>query len=576
MSFPRAVAFLWAATWRNRIRRQLERLRKPRYLLGVLVGVAYLYSVFFRRLDFRGSVGTVPEGVRLFAELSLVGSALGTLFAAWALGRDRPSLTFSETEVVQLFPAPVPRRALLQYKLVRGLLGTSLGALFATLFLGRAISPHPVLFFVGACLALGTLYLHSTAASFVRTRLSARGLWGQVVRWGAVGGVLALVALAVFTSLREHPVPEDLSSGRALRGWLQALTASPGVAAVLWPGRLLVAPALAQSVDDFLWALPPALALMAAHYGWVLWAEVPFEETAVVRAESRSRERMLRASGRMTRVGSLTLSRPPFRLLPRGRPEVALIWKNLIARKRMGGGFAVFLAFIILGGVIAAMMGDTRLFTDTRRVLGPVALALSVMLTVVGPSAFRMDLRMDLPKLDLLRAMPLTGRQVVRAQLAASSLALASFQLALLAVALVLGPGVEASRLGGWWWPGGLALAFLLPAVSLSGLFVQNAAVVLFPSWVPADTGERARGIEAMGQRLLAVVGTLVVMLVGLIPAGLVALVVGLPVSTLLGPWALPVAGFVAAGVLVGEVWLGVMALGHAFERLDVSEDRPE
>ncbi|AKQ65231.1 putative ABC transporter, permease protein [Myxococcus hansupus] len=576
MSFSRAVAFLWVASWRNRIRRQLARLRKPRYLLGALVGAAYLYSVFFRRMDFRGPVGGVSEGVQLFAELSLVGSALGTLFAAWVLGRDRPSLTFSETEVVQLFPAPVSRRALLQYKLVRGLLGTTVGALFATLFLGRTISPHPVLFFVGACLALGTLYLHSTAAAFVRTRLAARGTWGLVIRWGGVAVVLGLVALAALSSLQAHPVPEDLSSGRALRAWLQSLMASPGVGAVLWPGRLLVAPALAQSVRDFLAALPPVLALMVAHYVWVLLAEVPFEETAVVRAESRSRERMLRASGRMARVGSMTLSRPPFRLLARGRPEVAILWKNLIARKRMGGGLAVFLVFIVMGGGIAALMGDARLFTDTRRVLGPVALALAVTLTVVGPSAFRMDLRMDLPKLDLLRALPLTGRQVVRAQLAASALAVASFQLALLAVALVLGPGVEAPRLGGWWWPGGLALAFLLPAISPAGLFVQNAAVVLFPAWVPADMGERARGLEAMGQRLLALVGTLVVTLVGLIPASLVALVVGVPLSPFLGPWSLPVAGLAAAGVLVGEVALGVIGLGHAFERLDLSEDRPE
>ncbi len=576
MSFPRAVAFLWVASWRNRIRRQLARLRKPRYLLGALVGAAYFYSVFFRRMDFRGPLGGASEGLRLFAELSLIGSALGALFAAWVLGRDRPSLTFSETEVVQLFPAPVSRRALLQYKLVRGLLGTTVGALFATLFLGRAISPHPVLFFVGACLALGTLYLHSTAAAFVRTRLTARGTWGLVIRWGGVTAVLGLVAFAVLSSLQAHPVPENLTSGRALRVWLQSLMASPGVGAVLWPGRLLVAPALAQSVREFLAALPPVLVLMGAHYVWVLLAEVPFEETAVVRAESRSRERLLRASGRMARVGSMTLSKPPFRLLARGRPEVAILWKNLIARKRMGGGFAVFLVFIGLGGAIAALMGDARLFTDTRRVLGPVALVLAVTLTVVGPSAFRMDLRMDLPKLDLLRALPLTGRQVVRAQLAASGLAVATFQLTLLAVALVLGPGVEAPRLGGWWWPGGLALAFLLPAISLAGLFVQNAAVVLFPAWVPADTGERARGLEAMGQRLLALVGTLVVTLVGLIPASLVALLVGIPLSPFLGPWSLPVAGLAAAGVLVGEVALGVIGLGHAFERLDLSEDRPE
>ena len=575
MSFPGAVAFLWAASWRNRARLQLKRLRKPRYLLGLLVGAAYLYSVFIRRMDFRGPAGGMSEGMRLFAELSLVGSAMGTLFAAWVLGRDRPSLTFSETEVIQLFPAPVARRALLQYKLARGLMGTSLGALFATLFLGRSLSPHPVLFFVGACLALGTLYLHSTAASFVRTRLAERGTWGRVVRCGAVAAVLGLAALAVLGSLREHPVPVDLTSGRALRAWLQSMMDSPGVGAVLWPGRLLVAPALARSVREFFMALPPVLVLLAAHYVWVLLAEVPFEETAVARAEARSRERVLRASGRMTRVGAMTLSRPPFRLLARGRPEVAILWKNLIARKRLGGGFAVFLVFIVLGGAIAAVMGDTRMFTDTRRVLGPVALTLAVTLTVVGPSAFRMDLRMDLPKLDLLRALPLTGQQVVRAQLAASGLVVAAFQLALLAVALLLGPGVEASRLGDWWWPGGLALALLLPAISLAGLFVQNAAVVLFPAWVPADIGERARGLEAMGQRLLALVGTLVVTLVGLMPAGLVALVVGLPLSAFLGPWSLPVAALAAAGVLVGEVALGVMALGRAFERLDLSEERP-
>jgi hypothetical protein len=576
VSFPRAVAFLWAASWRNRVRRQLARLKQPRYLLGALVGLGYLYTVLFRRLDFRGPVDGVPEGVRLFAELSLVGSALGAVFAAWALGPDRPSLSFTETEVVQLFPAPVTRRGLLHYKLARGLLGATVGALFATLFIGRVVNPSPVLFFLGASLSLGTLYLHATAASFTRTRLAAWGGWGVALRWGAVGLVGLAVALAVLSSLREHPFPQEVGSSRQLRFWLQALVASPGLEAVLWPGRVLVAPALAEDVGAFLRVLPPVLGLVAVHFGWVLLAEVPFEETAVVRAESRARQRALRASGQGPRAGTFTLRKPPFRLAARGRPEVALVWKNLIARKRMSGGLVAFLVFATLGGGIAAALGDARLFTDTRRVVGPLALSLAVMLTVVGPSAFRMDLRMDLPKLDLLRALPLTGRQVVSAELAAAAVSVGAFQLGLLAVALVLGPGAEGPELEAWWWPGGLALAVLLPSVSLAGLFVQNAAVVLFPAWVPADRGERARGVEALGQRLLALVGTLVVTLVGLMPAGLVALVVGLPLWAVLGPWALPVAGLAAAAVLVGEVWLGVLALGRAFERLDVSEDRPE
>ncbi|NPC83519.1 ABC transporter permease, partial [Pyxidicoccus fallax] len=146
MSLPRAVLFLWGASFRNRLLRQLARLRKPRYLLGALVGLAYVVTVLSRGLNLRAVGGSgVPQGARLFAELSLVGSALGTVFAAWALGRDRPSLSFTESEVVQLFPAPVTRRALLHYKLVRGLLGATVGALFATLFVGRVVSGAPVL-----------------------------------------------------------------------------------------------------------------------------------------------------------------------------------------------------------------------------------------------------------------------------------------------------------------------------------------------------------------------------------------------------------------------------------------------
>ncbi|MCP3144783.1 putative ABC exporter domain-containing protein [Pyxidicoccus xibeiensis] len=577
MSFPGAVLFLWRASWRNRVLRQVRRLKRPRYLLGALVGLAYVAYVFSRGLSFRGVGGGASPGARLFTELSLVVSALGTVFAAWALGRDRPSLSFTETEVVQLFPAPIPRRALLHYKLVRGLLGTVVGALFATLFVGRVVSAAPVLFFLGSSLGLGTLYLHSTAASFMRTRLAARGRWGVAVRWGAVALVLAAVVLAGLAALRAHPMPDDLSSSRELRTWLRAVLDSPGLAAVLWPGQVLVAPALARDVGAFLRALPPVLGLLAAHYGWVLLAEVPFEETAVVRAEAHSRARALRGSGQLARVGKLTLRRPPFRLLARGRPEVALVWKNLIARRRMGGGVAMFVVFVVLGGAIAALLGDARLFTDTRRVVGPLALTLAVVMTVMGPSAFRVDLRMDLPKLDLLRAMPLTGRQVVGAELAASALSVAFLQLLLLGVALVLGPGEEEARLGEWWWPGGVALAVFLPAVALAGLFVQNAAVVLFPAWVPpAELGERPRGLEAMGQRLLALVGTMVVTLLGLLPAAVVALLVGLPLASVLGPWVLPVAGVAAAAVLVGEVWLGVVALGRAFEGLDVSEDRPE
>ena len=72
MSFARAAVFLWAASARNRLRRQLRRLAQPRYLAGAVAGVAYLYSVFLRRLDFRGSPpGLSPAALQLVALGSL-------------------------------------------------------------------------------------------------------------------------------------------------------------------------------------------------------------------------------------------------------------------------------------------------------------------------------------------------------------------------------------------------------------------------------------------------------------------------------------------------------------------------
>ncbi|WP_338865284.1 putative ABC exporter domain-containing protein [Myxococcus stipitatus] len=574
MSFVSAVVFLWLSSARNRLRVQLQRLRKPRYLMGALVGLGYIYFFFLRRLDFSPGMRQVPEGVRLFAELSLVSSVLVTVLSSWTLGPDRPSLTFSESEVVRLFPAPVTRRALLHYKLLRGWMGAGVGALVAALFVGRLAGSNPVFFFVGAWLSLGTLSLHTTAASFIRTRVLAWGTRGQVARWSVVGLVLAAVVLAAYSALDSHPFPRTVGTPGVLRNWVQALVATPELSAVLWPGRLMVAPALARDSGEFLVALVPVLVLLVAHYAWVRVAAVPFEESAVEQAETRMRERAQRGEGVPAHVVPLSSRKTPFRLSARGRPEVGLIWKNLIIRRRMAGGMVSVLAALLVGVVVVAMMGETRLFTDTRRVLGPIALSLAAMLAVVGPSIFRMDLRMDLPKLDLLRALPLAGWQVVGAEVAASALVLGALQLGLLSVALLCGPGAEDPWLLTWWWPGGLALVMVLPSMALAGLLVQNAAVVLFPAWVPADRAGGSRGIEALGQRLLTLMGSLVVSLLGLLPAAMVGGVTGFVFTSTLDVWAVPIAGAAASAVLLSEVVFGVFWLGRAFEHLDISEDQ--
>jgi hypothetical protein len=569
VNFPRAVLFLWWASLRNRVRKQLERLRQPRYLVGLVVGGAYLYAVLLRRFSFRGTVETLPADARMFAELPLAGMLMLSLAAAWALGQDRPALSFSETEVQQLFSAPVSRRALLHYKLARGLFGAVVAAFFTTLFIGRTVSLNPVLFFLGAFVALATVNLHITAASFVRTRLARLGWVGTAIRWTVLGGLVAAFGVVMYLALQDHPPPQGLQEKERMRDWLLVVLEEPSIRLALWPGRALVALPMAHGVGDFIRALPLGLGLLVAHYLWVSVLVVPFEEAVVVRTEERARRR----GQRMARVGYIVLRKPFFRLQSRGRPEVALLWKNLVAARRMGGpDILLYLALLGLAFPIGVAFFAPQSLPVARQMTAGVYLVTAATFTLFGPVSFRADLRLDLPKLDLLRAMPLTGRQVVAAEVLAPGLLLGVIQVTL----VLLGMGMLVGAPGPWgkelWIAGGLGLVPLLPALSMGGVFVHNASVVLFPSWLPAD-GERARGLEALGQRLLTLVGVLVVLVGGLIPAAIVASLVGFALSEWLGVWALPIAGLTAAVGLFAEVAVGVVALGRAFDRMDVSNE---
>jgi ABC-2 type transport system permease protein len=571
VSFPRAVVFLWWSSLRNRVRKQLERLRQPRYLVGLLVGGAYLYAVLLRRLSFRGAPEGLPAEARVFAELPLAGMLMLSLAAAWALGQDRPALSFSETEVQQLFSAPVSRRALLHYKLARGLFGALVASFFTTLFIGRAVNPRPVLFFLGAFVALATVNLHITAASFVRTRLARLGWAGAAIRWAVLGVVFAAVGVAVYLALQHHPLPQEIQGKGWVREWLLGFLEEPPIRLVLWPGRALVALPMADGLRHFLEALPLALGLLAVHYVWVSVVVIPFEEAVVVRTEERARKR----GQRMARVGYIVLRKPFFRLGSLGRPEVALLWKNLIAARRMGGPDLLFiLALLGLAVPIGAAFFSPTALPLMRQMMAGTYLTLAATLALFGPVSFRADLRLDLPKLDLLRAMPLTGRQVVAAEVLATGLLLALMQVTLITLAMVMAVGAPGQW--GWelWVAGGLGLLPVSAALSIGGVFVHNAAVVLFPSWLPAD-GERARGIEALGQRLLTMAGALVVLVGGLLPAVIVAALVGFALSGWLGLWALPFAGLTAAAGLLSEVTVGIVALGKAFDRMDVSSEGP-
>lgn len=575
MSLRAASVLLWTAGIRNRIRRQLQRLRKPQYLVATIVGGFYFWSVFLRRVSFSSTRMDLDAQRIALIEAPIL--ALSFVWAAgtWLFGAERAQLQFSEAEVQFLFPAPVSRRALLHYKLAKSLLRIAFSSVVSTFFIGR-FAPNPVFFAVGSWFAFSTFALHLTGASFTRESLTQHGRFGWSRRLGTVAIVaLVLGLLAAWTVRGAVPPPPDVIDLDAWGEWLDAVTHLAPLSWVLYPVRAPIRLALAQTGADFGRMLPGAAALMAVHYLWVISSDVAFEEASAAASEVRAR----RLEQRRATAGQRPISAPKGRfrlpLAPVGRPEVAVVWKNVLSARRTSGPMLIPALAIV--GFTAAMASVGALGSGGAgwKLIASVGCAASALfLILLGPSALRMDLRQDLPQIDILRSLPLQGWQVVLAEVLSPGLLLAAAQWLLLGAALALSAGFSSER-----FPLGtraaiaLSVAFVGPAFSLAGLTVQNLAVLLFPGWVVLDR-RQSRGIEAIGQRLLTTAGSLLVLIVGVLPAGAVGGVVWAVLWWGLGiGWpALPVASAAAAALLLVEVYIAVRGMGRLFERFDVSE----
>ncbi len=571
MSLSRAASLIWIAGIRNRIRRQIQRMKQPKYLIATLAGALYFWMVIGRRFRFSGSVGMqLPAEFTEVLQVLLVFFALISIASAWVFGSDKAELTFTEAEIQFLFPAPVTRRALLNFRLAKSLLRTFLSALIMTLFSGRWITGQPLMFLVGSWLCLATLSLHLTGAALTRSSVLESGRFGVRRRLGTLAvGVAAIGAIVWWAvDVNKPELPEVWSFENAV-AWIRAMTSSAPLSWVLFPVRAPIRTALARDLPQFLSSLPPALGVLAIHYGWVISSNVAFEEASLEAAERRARAREARRSGG-ARGGGLPVVKSrivPFRLRPTGRPEIALIWKNLIAAMRVS--VPRMLLFLIVMG-LASSVSLMRRF-PVLPVAGAACALLVPVLVLLGPNAMRIDFRQDLSQIDILRSFPMTGRQVVRAEILGPALIVAVLQWVLLAAAVVLSasypfPGFELPKRIAV----ALSAGLLSPALVLVNLAIQNAGVLLFPSWASFDPGQ-ARGIEALGQRLLTLAGTLFVFFFALLPATVFGGAAAALLWRMLHFAALPFASAVAVAVIAFELRLSIQWLGRVFDRFDVT-----
>ena len=563
-SSARALLYLRFTSMRNGLRSRLLRLRQPKYLVGGIIGIAYLYFFFVRPVS--APRGSLPSGVDFLATLELGGAAAVFAFAAlsWILPSAPSGLAFTEAEIAMLFPAPLRRRTLIHYRL----LSSQFALLFSAVIFGLVsarwnFSGSFLMRTIAWWIVLATLNLHATGASFAIARLLKIGITAWPRRLLVAVIAVAFVGLSWFLSARDLDILE-----LGARGYLAAATEWP-----LAIPKLLVAPFLARDAGAYLWALGPAALVLVAHYAWALFTATEFEEASIASAQKRAARLAAFRSGKSIR-GNVTVKRrsEPFSLRGHGRPEIAILWKNLIA------GSTFFRPRRLAVVAILVFIGSRWLTSDPD--LAPFAAAASTLSIMVifmtaffGPHIARHDLRGDLPNADLLKTYPLRGWQIALGQLLAPAFALTSvLWLALLVAAMTVPerlsvPGMSRTLLT-------VGLALLAPAWCTIQLIVMNGLTLLFPAWLQVGPDRGERGFDVLGQRILFMAAQLLVVVIAFVPAALLAAAVVFTGSMIASPQIGAIAAtVVVVATLAAEIAVGVIALGAIFERFDMSSE---
>jgi hypothetical protein len=215
---------------------------------------------------------------------------------------------------------------------------------------------------------------------------------------------------------------------------------------------------------------------------------------------------------------------------------------------------------------VAALMGRAN---GLASLLGAFSTAGTMFSILLAPQIVRMDMRQDLQHLELLKTWPVKASAVIRGELVWPSVIITAGAWTMLAVATSLAGTIMTHVDLGLRLGGSAALAILTPALILSQLTIHNAAALIFPAWVPLGN-QRPRGLDAMGQRLIMLGATWLLLALSFLPGAIVGTIVWFALQRFIGPAALVPAAVVCALTVAIEVLLATEALGPAYERLDV------
>jgi hypothetical protein len=301
-------------------------------------------------------------------------------------------------------------------------------------------------------------------------------------------------------------------------------------------------------------------------------SDAAFQEASAEQSEKVVRGRRPPIQARVKNVPT------PFTLAPTGRPETAILWKNLILLGRYASLRNLWRLLPLVIALGAAASGSRK--TGIIEFMSIVVLAGTGLTILMGPQIARNDLRQDLGHIALLKTWPIRSAALLRGEiLAPAALLTGIVWLFVLGTTLLITripsnaaafTTVALDRISY-----GIAAMVLAPPLIIIQLIVHNGLAVLFPAWVMIGA-TRSRGVEVMGQRLLMQAAIWITLLLAILPAALVAGAVAAAIYFATGTIPIVIPALLAAAIILAEAFLATEALGRALDRTDVGSLEPQ
>ena len=573
------TAILWS--FKNRTLARIRRLRQARYLVSLLAAIAYFTFVFrpWRsgpRLSLLAAWAVPGEGVLDALEIGAAFLLTILVTLPWILPGRRGALVFTQAEIDFLFPAPLTRKQVIDYSLMKSQVGVALSSLILGFVIARAIGGRFLGVFIVVWAIFTAMNLYSLAAGIVVSNISLHGSSGFRRAWAPLAPILAAGGMAswgILTGSIHLPGPEEIKEPVAYV--LQVGTAPP-LGWLLWPCRKLVHPLFETGLVRTAIALIPAALVILASYAWVIRSDHRYEEASAERAARRAARREARLrTGKIGRLSGTRAGRPPFPLPGRASPAVALFWRSVTAAWRLSGWRPI-------SGIVAAAMGASwiyaALFYAPEHSSGVVvatvlSLTLAAGMILMGPDMVRTDLRSDLLQIDVLKVFPVNGSLLIATVVLAPAALITGTQILLLLTALPLVLVNIDAWTGGEMIAAGAGALLLAVPLNLVMSLLHNAALLLFPGWHQLGPSAHAHGVEVFGQNIVSMLLRLLSFAVVLLPAAAIAALTLFFAWPALGPASIPLAALLAGVPALLMAWLGFVIVGLLFERFDPSRE---